>query len=60
MTEVCHNVAVEPHLQPLTGEKLQGASSIAQDGDLMWQQMEWAFFDVFNQYALEIHTESLL
>ncbi len=32
MTEVCHNVAVEPHLQPLTGETLQGASSITQEG----------------------------
>lgn len=32
MTEVCHNVTIKSHLQPLTGESLQGASSITQDG----------------------------
>ena len=61
MTEVCHNVAVEPHLQPLTGEALRGASSITQDGarldvaaDGFWgSRFERAFFDVrvFNTYA---------
>ena len=61
MTEVCHNVAVEPHLQPLTGEALRGASSITQDGarldvaaDGFWgSRFERAFFDVrvFNPYA---------
>ena len=60
MTEVCHNVAVEPHLQPLTGETLQGASSNTQDGarldiavDSFWgSRFERAFFDVkvFNPY----------
>ena len=54
LTEVCHNVAVEPHLQPLTGETLHGASSITQDGarldvaaDGFWRnRSERAFFDV--------------
>ena len=32
MTEVCHDVCVEPHLQPLTGEALVGASAISADG----------------------------
>ena len=53
LTEVCHNVAIEPHLQPLTGESLQGASSITQDGvrldvaaDGFWgSRFERAFFD---------------
>ena len=61
LTEVCHNVAVEPHLQPLTGETLHGASSITQDGarldvaaDGFWgSRFERAFFDVkvFNPYV---------
>ena len=28
LTEVCHNVAVEPHLQPLTGETLHGMAPL--------------------------------
>ena len=61
MTEVCHNVAVEPHLQPLTGESLHGLSSNTEDGarldvaaDGFWgSRFERAFFDVrvFNPYA---------
>ena len=61
LTEVCHNVAIEPHLQPLTGESFQGASSITQDGsrldvaaDGFWgSRFKRAFFDirVFNPYA---------
>lgn len=61
MTEVCHNVAIEPHLQPLTGETLRGASSITQEGarldvaaDGFWgSRFERAFFDVrvFNPFA---------
>ena len=60
-TCICHNVAVEPHLQPLTGETLHGASSITQDGARLdvaaggfWgNRFERAFFDVkvFNPYA---------
>ena len=61
MTEVCHNVAIEPHLQPLSSETLHGTSSIIQDGaridvaaDGFWGgRFERAFFDVrvFNPYA---------
>ena len=61
MTEVCHNVAVEPHLQPLSGETMVNASSIKQNGarldvaaDGFWgSRFERAFFDVrvFNPYA---------
>ena len=32
MTEVCHNVAVEPHLQHLSGEAMVNGSSINQNG----------------------------
>ena len=61
LTEVCHNVAVEPHLQSLPGETLNGTASITQDGarldvaaDGFWEsRFERAFFDVkvFNPYA---------
>ena len=54
MSEVCHNVAIEPHLQPITGEILSGASANTQDGarldvaaDGFWgSRFERAFFDV--------------
>ena len=63
MTEVCHNVSIEPHLQPITGETFpaiymtanteDGArSDIAGDG--FWGgRFERTFFDVrvFNPYA---------
>ena len=32
LTEVCHEVAVEPHLQPVTGEQFILASSNTEDG----------------------------
>ncbi len=32
LTEVCHEVSIEPDLQPVTGETFQGASAITQDG----------------------------
>ena len=32
LTEVCHEVSVEPDLQPITDETFQGASAIIQDG----------------------------
>ena len=28
MSEVCNDVCLEPHLQPMTGETLNGASAI--------------------------------
>ena len=61
MTEVSHNVCIEPHLQPLTGEALNGATAIGTDGarlemaaDCFWGgRHERAFFDirVFNPLA---------
>lgn len=61
MSEVCHNVCIEPHLQPLTGEALNGATAIVTDGARLdvaangfWGgQHERAFFDirVFNPHA---------
>ena len=32
LSEVCHGVSVEPHLQPLTGETFSLASAIVEDG----------------------------
>ena len=61
LTEVCHDVSVEPALQPLTGEMLSGASSICQDGARLdiaasgcWGgRHEKTYFDVrvFNPHA---------
>ncbi len=61
LTEVCHDVSIEPPLQPLTGEMLSGASSISQDGARLdiaasgcWGgRHEKTFFDVrvFNPHA---------
>ena len=61
MTEVCHDVCVEPDLQKLTGEVLQGSSSNTQDGARLdiaasgcWGgRHEKTFFDVrvFNPHA---------
>jgi len=61
LTEVCHDVSVEPYLQPLTGEVLSGPSSIGQDGARLdiaasgcWGgRHERTYFDVrvFNPHA---------
>ena len=32
MSEVYHDVCIEPTLQPITGEALSGASAITEDG----------------------------
>ena len=32
LTEVCHDVCIEPELQPVTGEVLSGATANSQDG----------------------------
>ncbi|KAL5488713.1 hypothetical protein EMCRGX_G017694 [Ephydatia muelleri] len=42
LSEICHNVSAEPHLQPITGEVPTSASANSQDG---------ARLDVFNPYA---------
>ena len=61
LSEICHNVLVEPHLQPITGEVPTSASANFQDGarlnvaaDGFWgSHFERAFFDVkdFKPYA---------
>ena len=61
LSEVCHDVCTEPHLQPLSGETLDGASAIATDGARLdvaangfWGgRHEKAFFDirVFNPHT---------
>lgn len=61
LTEVCHNVSVEPNLQPLSGESFSGSSSNIQDGARLdiaasgcWGgNNERTFFDarVFNPHA---------
>ena len=61
MTEVCHDVCVEPTLQPITGEVLSHATAISDDGARLdiaangfWGgRFERAFFDVrvFNPHA---------
>ena len=61
LTEVCHNVSIEPHLQPITGETFPAMTANTEDGarsdiaaDGFWGgRFERTFFDVrvFNPYA---------
>ena len=61
MTEVCHNVGIEPTLQPITDERLVHRTANRQDGarldvaaDSFWgNDRQRAFFDVrvFNPHA---------
>lgn len=61
LSEVCNDVCVEPHLQPLSGEVLTGASANTEDGARLdiaangfWGgRFERAYFDVrvFNPHA---------
>ena len=54
LTEVCHNVAIEPPLQPLTGEYLTLGSENREDGarlniaaDNFWgRDQNHSFFDI--------------
>ena len=53
LTEVCHNVATEPLMQPLTGETLALRSANSEDGARLdirargfWNRSHDAFFDV--------------
>ncbi len=53
LTEVCSNVATEPHLQPLSGETLHLASANANDGARLdirargfWTARQDTYFDV--------------
>ena len=69
LTEVCHGVAIEPHLQSLTGEELSHNSAITDDGARLdvamygfWGgRFEKAFVDVrvFNPCARSNRTNSL-
>ena len=61
MSEVCNDVCIEPHLQPITGEHLSGATVNIQEGARMdiaanglWgSRYERTYFDVriFNPHA---------
>ena len=54
LSEVCHSVSTEPHLQPISGETSTERSANVEDGarpDILangfWgSHFEWAFFDV--------------
>ena len=53
LTEVCHNVATEPHLQPVDNELMNMRSANVEDGARLdirargfWNTTEDAFFDV--------------
>ena len=53
LTEVCSNVATEPHMQPLSGETFRLASTNTNDGARLdirargfWRSQQDAFFDV--------------
>ena len=69
MSEVCHNVGIEPLLQPLSGESLEYRSANREDGarlDVMSQgfwagDRQCAFFDVrvFNPFAHSNRNHSL-
>ena len=59
LKDVCHDVEVDPHLQPLTGDVLNSSASSSDDVRLdvsarsFWQRGQRAFFDVrvFNPFA---------
>ena len=69
MSEVCHDVLIEPHLQPITAEMLAGASANTEDGARLdiaangfWGgQFERTYFDVkvFNPHAPMNRQQSL-
>ena len=69
LSEVCHNLCVEPHLQSLTGEPFPLASANIEDGarldvasDGFWgSRHQWVFIDlkVFNPNAPSHKTSSL-
>ena len=44
MAEECHDVCIEPTLQPVTGERLSGASAITDEGArLIAYCYKWVF-----------------
>ena len=70
LSEVCHNVSIEPHLQPLSGETMSLRSANTEDNSRLdiaaygfWgSRFERAFFDVrvFNPCARSNRQTSLL
>ncbi len=53
LTEICHDVELEPTLQPLTGERLSHRTANTEDGARLdvkargfWDRMQCAFFDI--------------
>ena len=49
LSEVCHNVAIEPHLQPLNGEGFHHKSANTDENshlDGLWNRGQDAYFDV--------------
>ena len=42
LTDVCHDVEVEPHLQTLTGEALNSSSN-SSDEELVWMSVHTGF-----------------
>ena len=69
MSEVCHDVRIEPDLQPITGEAFSRTSTVVEDGARLdisasgfWGgRFERAFFDVrvFNPHARSNRQHSL-
>ena len=69
LTETCHNVGIEPSLQPLRGEQLRLKTANTEDGarldivveDFWGRARQKAFFDVrdFNPYAQSHRNSSL-
>ena len=60
LSDVCHDVGVEPNLQPLSGESLQYVTTNREEGahldmvaDCFWRNRKRAFFDirVFHPFA---------
>jgi len=46
LSEVCHDVQVEPHLQPLSGEVLCHCSAVVEDDTIEWISKPAASGDV--------------
>ena len=69
LSEVCHSIGMEPHLQPVTGKHLTCMSANKEDGARLdvvaesFQGRDWqcAFFDVrvFNPFVHSYHNSSL-
>ena len=68
LSEVCHNVAIEPHLQPLNGEGFHHKSAITDENSRLdirargfWNRGQDAYFDVkvFHPNAPSYHTMDL-